>query len=348
MRWRIRVIFTLILFAAWLTLGYVYVNHSLGSPQRSETVQLEINQGASIFDIGRQLKELSLIRNDWLFSTYSYITGKSKGLQAGVYEVPPNMDVDGILDMVTQGRQNTYMVTIPEGYTIQQIAQTIAKHGKISEEEFLEAVETGNYNYDYLKEIPTDKEKRHYRLEGYLFPSTYNIPKNADGKYVVNMMLGQFEQRLKKKGGLAGLKQRDISLDTWVIIASIVEREGQAKGEFPKISGVIHNRLDQDMRLQVDATIQYAMGKPKARLLYKDLKLESAYNTYTHGGLPPGPISNPGDTALDAAFSPEKHEYLYYVTKKDGSKEHYFAETFEEHKNYIKKSKQTQMDQSGN
>lgn len=138
------------------------------------------------------------------------------------------------------------------------------------------------------------------------------------------------------------LQNKNLTLDKWVTIASIVEREGQAKQEFPKIAGVIYNRLNKNMRLQVDATIQYARGSQKARLSYDDLKLDSVYNTYKIEGLPPGAISNPGEKALLAALNPDKHAYLYYVTKKDGTGEHYFAETFEQHQRYIKQSKQTQ------
>ncbi|WP_169713561.1 endolytic transglycosylase MltG [Paludifilum halophilum] len=346
MRWLMRIFFTLVLLAAWSVLGYFYFEHSLGSPKRTAPVQLEIKKGDSTMDIGHMLKEHNLVRNDWLFTIYSFLTGKAKGLKAGVYEVPPGMDIDGILAMITQGRQNTYRLTIPEGYTVEQIAETVAKQGKISKSDFIRAVDTVDYDYDFLEKIPKEKDRRH-RLEGYLFPATYNVPKNADAKYIVNMMLGQFEQRLKEQGGLAQLKKKNISLDDWVIVASLVEREGQAKGEFPKIAGVIYNRLNKGMKLQVDASIQYALGEPKGRLLYKDLKRQSPYNTYLHKGLPPSSISNPGETALKAALNPDRHHYLYYVTKKDGSGEHYFAESYDEHRANIEKSKKTRAQNSG-
>ncbi|MFD1425410.1 UPF0755 protein [Kroppenstedtia sanguinis] len=341
MKWLMRIIYTLILFSAWSFLAYLYVDYSLGSPKRSEPVQLEIGSGTSTTAIGRMLKEQGLIRNDWFFSTYAWLTGKSKGLQAGVYQIPPEVDVNGIFDIITNGRQNTVAVTIPEGYTIEQIGEKLEQKTKFSKEEFIQAVEEGEFNQDFLQKVPKDSQRR-YRLEGYLYPSTYNIPKTAKPEDVVQMMLGQFNNKMKEHGVMEQLQNKNLTLDKWVTIASIVEREGQAKQEFPKIAGVIYNRLNKNMRLQVDATIQYARGSQKARLSYDDLKLDSVYNTYKIEGLPPGAISNPGEKALLAALNPDKHAYLYYVTKKDGTGEHYFAETFEQHQRYIKQSKQTQ------
>lgn len=346
MKWLMRLFYTLALFAAWSVLAYFYVDYTLGSPKRTEPVQLEIIPGSSTADIGRMLKEQSLIRHDWFFSTYLFLTGNRKGIQAGVYEVSPEMNIDSMLDMFTKGRQNTYTVTIPEGFTIDQIGSAIEKNGNVSKEEFLKAVDEGEYDFDFLKGIP-DNEERTHRLEGYLFPSTYNIPKTATAEDVVNLMLSQFAARMEKSGALEQLQQRNLTVDEWVILASIVEREGQAEHEFPKIAGVIHNRLEKNMRLQVDATIQYALGEQKERLYYKDLKLDSPYNTYRIDGLPPGPIANPGERALAAVLEPEKHSYLYYVTKKDGTGEHYFAETYEQHRNYIAQSNKTQTQNSG-
>lgn len=346
MEWLMRLFYTLALFAAWSVLAYFYVDYTLGSPPRTEAIQLEIEPGSSGADIGRMLKEKSLIRYDWFFNTYLFITGNRGGLQAGVYEVAPEMEIDDILEMFSKGRQNTYTITIPEGYTINQIGDALAKKGIINKEAFIKAADEGEYDYDFLQKIPDDENRTH-KLEGYLFPSTYNIPKTAGAEDVVNLMLGQFEAQMEKIGAAQRLQERNLTVDEWVTFASIVEREGQAKSEFPKIAGVIENRLQQNMRLQVDATIQYALGEQKERLYYKDLKLESPYNTYRIDGLPPGPIASPGEQALTATLEPEQHTYLYYVTKKDGSGEHYFAETYQQHQQYIEQSKKTQAQNSG-
>ncbi|PTM59627.1 endolytic transglycosylase MltG [Desmospora activa] len=344
MEWLKRLFYTLALFAAWSVLAYFYVDYTLDSPPRKEAVQLEIEPGTSGADIGRLLKEKHLIRYDWFFNTYLFTTG-NRNLQAGVYEVSPEMDINDMLEMFSKGRQNTYTVTIPEGFTINQISDAVAKNGNVSKEEFLKAVDEGEYDYDFLQNIPPNENRRH-KLEGYLFPSTYNIPKTANAEDIVNLMLGQFANQMEKMGAPGQLQKRNLTVDEWVTFASIVEREGQAKSEFAKIAGVIENRLQQNMRLQVDATIQYALGEQKERLYYKDLKLDSPYNTYKIEGLPPGPIASPGERALTATLEPDQHTYLYYVTKKDGTGEHYFAETYQQHQQYIEQSKKTQTQNS--
>ncbi|SMO63249.1 endolytic transglycosylase MltG [Melghirimyces algeriensis] len=344
MSWQIRILYTLILFVAWSVLIYFYVDYSLSTPQRTVNVQVEIKPGASTSEIGQVLKKQHLIRNEWLFRAYTWYTGKSKGLQAGVYEIPPDADLDRILEMVTSGSQNA--VTIPEGYTLEQIADHLEKKTNISKEEFIQAAEKKEYDHDFLQDLPDDPARR-YRLEGYLFPSTYNIPKSAKAEKVIGMMLEQFEQKMEEYNVQTILKQRNMSVDDWVNVASIVEREARVKKEFPKISGVIYNRLEIGQRLQVDATVRYGLMKQKAPLTFEDLKKETPYNTYRNKGLPPGAISNPGEKALLAALKPEKHKYLYYVTKKDGSGEHYFAETFDKHKEFNAKSKKTRAQQNG-
>ncbi|SDW65366.1 UPF0755 protein [Marininema mesophilum] len=338
MKWLKRILYTLVLFAAWSVLVYFYVDHSLSSPKRDQPVPIEIKRGVSSTKIGEMLEKQGLIRNHWLFSAYAYLTGKAKGLQAGVYEIPPNYDINGILDLITRGKQNVYTVTIPEGFTVEQIATTIDNKGYVSKEDFLKAVEQRNYKYPFLKEI-SENPKRKYRLEGYLFPTTYNIPKNAPARSIVNLMLGQFQTRMNTKAIMDELKEKDITFDEWITIASLVEREGQVKAELPRISGVIYNRMKRKMPLQVDASVQYARGKHTSRLLYKDLKVKSPYNTYKVKGLPPGPIASPGKSAMNAAIRPEKNQYLYYVTKKDGTREHYFARTYKQQESNIKKSK---------
>jgi len=156
-------------------------------------------------------------------------------------------------------------------------------------------------------------------------------------------MLDQFAERMNKMRIREKLKERDMTVDEWVTFASIVEKEGQVKEEFPQISGVIHNRLDKGMKLEVDATVIYAyllQGEKKKRLFFKDLKINSPYNTYQNKGLPPAPISCPSELALQSVINPAQHDYLYYVTKKDGTGGHYFSKTISEHEQNIKRSEQ--------
>lgn len=340
MKWLMHLFFTLVLLAAWSILAYIYIDHTLSSPPRTESVQLEIPPGTSITEIGRLLKDNGLIRQDYFFTAYAWWKGYTN-LQAGVYEIPPNETLNSMLEMFSSGdTAGASRVTIPEGYTVDQIAELMEQKTGIKREDFLRAVDNTPYPYDFVQEIPNKPGRRH-RLEGYLFPSTYVFPKGVQPEKAVDMMLRQFKKRLTPKVRQR-LKEENLTIDDWVTIASIVEREGQVREELPKIAGVIFNRLDKHMKLQVDATVQYALGKQKARLLYKDLEVNSPYNTYLYEGLPPGPISNPGNEALHAVLFPEKNHYLYYVTKKDGSHEHYFAETPEEHQRNIERSRENE------
>lgn len=345
MRWSMRLLFTLLLLVGWSVLIYFYADHTLQSPQRDKPIVLEIPHGASSTEIGQLLEKNGLIRSDRFFNIYIRLTGATNALQAGVYEIPPDKNLEGILQIMAYGKQNTFRVTIPEGFTVKQIADRLAEHG-INRDQFLEAVEKESFDYEFVKELD-NTDKRLYRLEGYLFPSTYEIPKGASPEEIIDIMLKEFDKRLQRDGVKEKLKERNLTVDKWVTIASIVEREGQVSEELPRISGVIHNRLERGMPLQVDATIQYLRGEQKARLMYKDLEVDSPYNTYKVKGLPPGPISSPGEAALNAVLEPEDHEYLYYVTKKDGSKLHYFSKTYKEHLALKSKSEKNQTQTSG-
>lgn len=344
MKWLIRLVLTCLLFGAWAIVGYMYVDYTLDSPIRQEPVQMEIPEGASTVEIGTLLKEKGLIRKSWFFAPYVWWKGYARKLQAGVYEIPPGAQIDEILAILSKGKQNVVHVTIPEGFTVEQIADRLAKIEElgIDQEAFLKAVQKKEYKYSFVQNIPSNKNRKYY-LEGYLFPSTYQFEKNVKPEEVVDRMLGQFNRQLEKEGIREELKKRNLTVDEWVTVASLIEREGRVPEELPTISGVIYNRLNRGMLLQVDATVQYALEKQKKVLTYDDLKVNSPYNTYQHKGLPPGPIANPGEKALEAAMYPQKHDYLFYVTRKDGTGKHYFARTDAEHQANIHKSKQNQQ-----
>jgi UPF0755 protein len=190
------------------------------------------------------------------------------------------------------------------------------------------------------EEIPAEANLRHH-LEGYLFPATYELPKkDLTAKGIAETMLKETEKRLAEiPDWESQLEARGVTFHELMTIASLVEREVVADQERALVAGVIYNRLDEDMRLEIDATVQYLLDKPKERLLYADLEVESPYNTYRQKGLPPGPISSPSLESIQAALNPEKSDYLFYVTKKDGTQEHLFAKTYKEHLKNIEASK---------
>ncbi|MFD1408913.1 endolytic transglycosylase MltG [Kroppenstedtia eburnea] len=346
MKWLLRLFFTFLMVGLFSALGYWYVEHSLSPSSVKQPVEVEVKPGDSILNVGRELERKELIKDDFLFVAYAFLKGRTKDLKAGVYEVPPGSGTPEILNIFTDGSQNVMRLTVPEGFTAEKIAAVLDKKG-LDGDEFLQAVNRKeDYPDSFVKEIPSDR-KRRYQLEGYLYPITYNLPKGTDSKHLVQKMLQQFERNMEREGIRPKLKEQNLTMDEWVTIASIIEREGKVEEEFPRIAGVIYNRLKVGKKLQVDATVQYALGEQKARLLYKDLEIKSPYNTYRIKGLPPSPISNPGPKALRAALEPEKHPYFYYVTRKDGSGLHYFARTEKEHLQNIERSKKEAAKEDG-
>lgn len=301
-----------------------------------EQVTVEIPKGASSQEIGTILSDKGLIRSPLLFRAAVKWGGHSPAMKAGTYVIRKGSTIPEILDMIKEGKakQDVTRFTIPEGFTVEQIADTLAKKGLVDRERFLQEAAAGTFEFDFIKNIPNRPGMKH-RLEGYLFPDTYEVKVGASEHDILSVMLSQFANVVTPEMQ-NGFKQNGLSLHDAVTLASLVEREARVPKERTKIAGVIFNRLHSQppMLLQIDAAIQYAIGQ-KQELLLKDLEIDSPYNTYKREGLPPGPIASPGKDSLLAVAQPEKHDYFYYVTKKDGSGEHYFAKTLAEHNNNI-------------
>lgn len=323
--------------------AYVYSGmqpvQSSGSP-----VKITIEPGSGTDQIARKLEDSGLIKNSFLF--VSYLKWKSEGsrFQAGVYELNPGVSYDEIIGKLNNGdvvKEDMIRFTIPEGFTVAQMAEKLAEEGLTDKEAFLKLAKTpGTINSNLFKQIPSDA-KLTYRLEGYLFPETYELKKGSSAEDIVLRMFNETENRLAQISDFdQKLKERGITLNELMTIASLVEREVVADPERQRVAGVIYNRLEQGQKLEIDATVQYLLGKPKERLLHSDLRsVDSPYNTYMYAGLPPGPIAAPSLKSIEAALDPEEHDYLFYVTKKDGSGEHLFAKTYNEHLKNIKTSK---------
>lgn len=335
MKWFLRFLFTLVLLAGWGLVGYYFIDWTLQSPARQGPVELDIKPDSSLAEIGTILKSKNLIQEDWFFRYYAFFQRKTN-LLAGEYEINPNENLDDILDKIAVGKQDLVKVTIPEGKTIEETGDILEKKG-FSKQAFLEAVNHHSTSYQFETEIPSNPARK-YKLEGYLFPSTYEFRKGETGNQIVNTMLQSFANKMDGLSARDKLAGTGYTVDQWVTVASLIEREGRVRTELPIISGVIYNRLKIHMKLQVDAAVVYAwslQGIIKKRLYYKDLTINSPYNTYKISGLPPGPICNPSLDALKAALDPNKNQYLYYVTKKDGSNTHYFSKTIQEQQHYI-------------
>lgn len=275
------------------------------------------------------LRMEELIRNEKAFLLYCQKTGKDKELKAGTYALSKNKSVQETVDIISKGISNAARLTIPEGFTVKQIGELLLDKGICSQQQWQEAI-NADYDYDFLPE----KSSSGSRLEGFLFPDTYYITSETTAEEIIVIMLDNFKCTWDKNfASLAD--QARFAIKETITIASMIEEEACLDEERQRISGVIYNRLDLDMPLQIDATILYSLGEHKEVISTKDLEFDSPYNTYKNKGLPPGPISCPGKAAILAALQPEKHDYLYYVTQGGGS--HYFSKTYHEHLEAIKR-----------
>ncbi len=335
-------IFFVVLFFILLVFTTVFFNSQLLAvdSKNINKIKISIPTETSVATIAKILKEKKIIKNEFIFKLYVKYVNHEADLKAGEYKLSKSMNVQDIVNELVKGNAHVVStrITIPEGFTVEQIADYLSAKGIIDKDKFLQLAKEGNFQYDFLQQIPENKNIN-YKLEGYLFPDTYEIKNGATEKEIIKMMLSQFQKEWNKDwdGQLTGKK---ITINQIITIASLIEREVAVDKERPIVAGVIYNRLKHNWPLQIDATIQYIWGKPKTRLTYEDLKIENPYNTYLQFGLPPGPIANPGISSMKAAIFPEENDYYFYVTKKDSSKEHYFSKTFEEHiKNNFKSKK---------
>lgn len=332
----ILVVLVILALAAFVA-GSNYYNQQL-QPVEPEAVDnyrlIEIPSGANAALIGELLYEAGLIRNQQVFQFYVRRHSLGHRFIAGIYNLSPSLSVEQIVEKLISGEiyAETIWFTIPEGFTVKEIAQRLEERGLVESAEFLDFARepsTGILErFPYLTAV-TDPGVE-FLLEGYLFPDTYEVYPESEVEEIVALMLSRLEQIITAED-LQRIDQLNSSLHEILTIAAMVEREGRVDHERPLIAGVIYNRLEIGMLLQIDATIQYALGETKEFLTFKDLEIESPYNTYLFGGLPPGPIAAPGAASIRAALYPEASDYLFYNYKYDGSGEHYFSHTLQEH-----------------
>lgn len=312
-----------------------------------EPVRITIPAGSSSSRIAVILEENGLIRHQKMFGYYLRYKNEGRQFQAGTYDMYPGMEIDDIIDQLNRGdtvKIEMIRFTIQEGLTVQQIAEKLSEEGHIDAEVFLDLMHNPSAiqsSSNYLKHIPTDAPDLRVPLEGYLFPETYEMKKGSSEQEIVQRLTQELDRKLATLpvGWEAQLDELGLTFHEMMTIASMIEREVVVDAERSIVSGVIHNRIKLSMPLQIDATVQYALGEHREIVSIEDTKYESPYNTYAVQGLPPGPIAAPGIKSIRAALYPEDTEYLYYVTKKDGTHEHYFAKTYEQHQRNINLSK---------
>lgn len=324
-----------LLVVAALVAGYFFI-FAQDDPDLladGETIELTIPEGAGARDIGTLLEENRVIASSRDFVNRVNEMGADSSLLPGDYTFTGGMSSDDIVVMLQAGPVvNTF--TVPEGYTARQVADKVqeAYEGSITAEDFLACV---NNAEQYVNDFSFTEGAYQNSLEGFLFPKTYKIEKDATADSVVRQMLSQYQSETSGID-MSYADGKGLSSYQVLILASLIEREAVLDEERPKVSSVIYNRLADDMRLQIDATIAYAKGS--ADVTGDDLSIDSPYNTYEHDGLPPGPICSPGTASLIAAAQPEETNFYYYVVTGAEDGAHYFAETYEEHQANITKS----------
>ena len=307
-------------FAAW-----VAVAENLSARDESATERFfVVERGASLTAVAQGLEAAELIRSARAFGWLARWQGQAEGLRAGEYRFSAALPAGEILDLLVAGQVVTYEVVVPEGFTMAQIGARLAALDLVEEEEFAAAAR----DPELIASLGFGSES----LEGYLYPETYRLSRGLTAAAVARVLVGHFERAWNALEPAASVPELD--QHSAVILASIVEKETGIPEERPLIASVFANRLARGMRLESDPTVIYGIQDFDGNLRRRDLDdPDNPYNTYRHLGLPPGPISNPGRAALRAVLAPAESDYLYFVSKNDGS--HAFSRTYREHVNAV-------------
>lgn len=328
------------------------MNDVLGLYKPDKQVDIEVPQGATALQVAKILKKSGVIRYETVFRLYVKYN-KPESFQYGDFMLNEDMGYEEVVKTLTSTKQNRAMikVTIPEGYTMRQIASLLEKNKVCTSDSFLNACEDDSYHFTYNNNIPKDS-KRFYKLEGYLFPDTYNFMISSPPHTIVQKMLDNFADKFTSAMAEKA-KASNMTVDQAITLASIIQAEAGKKSEMSKVSSVFHNRLTKGQGslklLQSDATVLYIYHTSVSSQPV-DISVNSPYNTYKNIGLPPGPIGNPGLDAISAALSPNTTDYYYFVT--DATGKYYYSKTFAEHQRAVLKAKAhgsaTGTDISGN
>ncbi len=292
-----------------------------------EQIVVKIPEGCTVARMADILKEEDIIGHPLVFRLYEKMDGKEHTFQQGGHILTKNMSYGAIIEKLTHmpeyGPNEIVSVLIPEGYEARQIAETLAEKGLVDKEKFLKELEEGQFDFEFIKDI----DRRENRLEGYLFPATYEIAVGESEHDIICRMLQAFQDNILPVYNQA---QTDYTLDQVVTFASLVEREAANDGERPIVASVFYNRMEKDMTLSSCASVQYILKERKPILSNSDIKIKSDYNTYINKGLPVGPIASPGVSSVKAVLEPADTDYLYFAARMDGS-ENVFSRTGEEH-----------------
>lgn len=315
------------------TVGWIAANDVLALNKEEASAIVSVSEEDHVDDIARVLKEEGIIEYPALFRLFCAFTGAEEKITPGNYTLTTDMDYRALVTNLSASSATKVKVsvTIPEGYTVDQIFALLESKGVAKTEELQKTAAEHDYNFSFLKELPLGD---HHRLEGYLFPDTYEFYAHQDPLYVINKMLVNFDARVTDEMRET-IKQSGRTIHDIVIVASLIEKETDGTDR-SRIASVIFNRLNHPDRgtngyLQIDATLAYLNGGQVPT--EADKSIDSPYNTYLYPGLPAGPISNPGLASIKAAMAPENTSYYYYALGDDNV--HHFFQTYNEQVNFI-------------
>jgi UPF0755 protein len=319
-------ILSAILLAAgvWLATDLYHFAHAPARPDAAPVV-FSIAQGESFSDLTARMGSAGIIADAGRFKLIARIRGDDKRLRAGEYQLAAHMTPLQILDTLVQGKVILHSLTIPEGFTVAQVAA--------------EAQRMGLADADALLAVANDPQTARSfglqgrTLEGYLFPDTYHFPKETGERSIITTMVENFKKQIPPQWSQR-MAQLNLTLHEVVTLASIIEKETGDPAERPLIASVFHNRLKKKMRLESDPTVIYGISDFDGNLTRSHLRTPTPYNTYVIRGLPPGPIANPGRASIEAALFPAQTEYLFFVSKQNGT--HFFSTTFDEHNQAVR------------
>mgnify|MGYP003081728315 FL=1 len=327
----------IVLVGGFFTWNYIKGETQPVDTAQTELVSFEIEQGASVKEVSKALEKEGIIRNSKLFNFYLKFKNVS-GFKSGLYHVSKSMTLDEIIaELSGQGKdkdQNATKVLIREGEQLTEIAKEVEKSTKYSAEDFMAKVQDEDFLRYLVQKFPKLLTQSYngyqvkYVLEGYLFPATYDMNDSKTLQMLITEMVAKTDEVMSKY--YDKILASDYTLQEIMAMASLIEKEGTKLEDRKKISSVFHNRIKENMKLQTDVSVQYALGEHKEAISLEDLEVDSPYNLYQNYGVGPGPYNSPSEDSILAALEPEKTDYLYFLADIH-TKEIYYAKTYEEH-----------------
>lgn len=313
---------------AFLGAAYFYLHFPADHPG----VQMTIEAGTSVREITDALEKKGVIRCAPCFRAYIGLMGIAPRLRAGDYEFESGLTPLEVTTKLLKGDFKRYRITMPEGWTVKDISNHLKTLPFVVDSDFAERFLHLSKDKDVISKLGFEWDIDN--LEGYLFPSTYEVYKLKDPEKLISLMAGEFKARFSSKilEGSARMGFKPVEI---VTLASIIEKETSKEEEKPLVASVLYNRLKKGMPLQSDPTVIYGLENYDGNVRKADLMNPHKYNTYVHLGFPPGPICNPGEGSISAALAPAETSYLYFVSRNDGT--HVFSETLAEHQKNVNK-----------